>query len=48
MLGPSVIAMLSGNELDVLDMDERRGLRLTLPKPPATETGSWREAGWPR
>jgi hypothetical protein len=32
MLGPSLIAMLSGNELDVLDMNERRGFRLTLPE----------------
>ena len=32
MLGPSLIAMLSGNELDVLDMNERRGVRLTLPE----------------
>jgi hypothetical protein len=32
MLGPSRIAMLSGEELDVLDMNERRGVRLTLPE----------------
>ena len=31
MLSPTVAALLAGDELAVVDLDERRGTRLTLP-----------------